>query len=176
MQMEAGLDTGPVLREARLPITPEDTAASLHDRLSELGATTLGEILGPLEAGELRPRVQDAEGVTYARKLTKEEAELDWSRPARELARAVQGYNPWPVAYTDFNGKPLRIWRALARAENHGASPGSVLRAGAEGVDVACGEGALRLLEVQMPGKKAVAASDFANGRDLGGARLGHTP
>jgi methionyl-tRNA formyltransferase len=171
MQMDKGLDTGDVLAELKTPIREDDTSQSLHDRLAKLGAEALLLVLNSLP--EVHARKQDAAGVTYAEKLSKEEARLDWQKSAEELARAVRGYNPWPVAYTDYQGQPLRIWRASWMPTDTGQAPGTVLSAGREGIDVATGKGVLRILDMQAAGGRAQSASDFANGRALNGARFG---
>ncbi|HEY1772049.1 MAG TPA: methionyl-tRNA formyltransferase [Gammaproteobacteria bacterium] len=170
MQMDRGLDTGDVLMESRTPIAAADTSQSLHDRLAVLGAQALLKVLDTLPA--VHPRKQDAAGVTYAEKLSKEEARLDWRRSAAELDRAVRGYNPWPVAHTLYSGQPLRIWRAEPLATAATAPPGTVLAAGREGIRVATGDGVLRVLELQAAGGRVQSASDFANGRDLSHARF----
>ncbi len=170
MQMDKGLDTGGVLLERATPIAPDESAGALHDRLAELGAHALLEVLARLP--DLKPVPQKSTGVTYADKLTKEEALLDWRRPAAELARAVRAYNPWPVAHTLYQDKPLRVWRAAVAGGDASAEPGTVLAAGRFGLDVATGAGVLRLLEVQPAGGKPVAAADFANGRRLADARF----
>ena len=174
MQMDAGLDTGPMLARAATPISDSDTAADLHDRLSELGARLLGEQLDAILAGRLRPEPQDETQATYAAKLHKSEADIDWTRPAPRLLRQVNAFNPWPVAQTGFGDRTLRIWRAacLAVEGDHG-HPGRVLAAGREGVDVACGAGVLRLLEVQLPGGRRIPAGDFGHAQRLAGVCLG---
>ena len=166
MQMEKGLDTGPVLLSLSTPITAEDTGGSLHDRLSLLGAEVLGDGLKLLRAG-MRPlvQVQPAEGVTYAHKLDKAEARLDWSRPARELANRVRAFNPWPVAEAGLAGERLRIHAATALEAAHGQVPGAVVAAGRDGIDIACGDGALRLQQVQREGGRPMAAADYLNAR-----------
>lgn len=174
MQMEAGLDTGPVLLERRCPITPEDTGGSLHDRLAELGADALVDALQDLPGLRTRARPQPAEGVTYAHKLTKDDAQLDFSLPATVLANRVRAFNPWPVAWTAWQGAPLRVWAATAVAGE--GDPGQVLAVRDDAIDVACGEGALRLAEIQLPGKKALPVADLLRGRPdlmMQGDRLG---
>jgi len=165
MQMEKGLDTGAVLLERRTLIAADDTGGDLHDRLAALGAAAVVEVLDRLP--ELKPIPQAAAGVTYAAKLSKKEARLDWNRPAEELARAVRAYDPWPVAYCLYEGEPLRIWRA--QALSGGGAPGTVLAVGKEGVDVATGQGILRILELQPAGGRRLPGADFARGRDLKG-------
>jgi len=162
MQMEAGLDTGPVLLERRTPINGEDTGGSLHDRLSMLGAEVLTEGLSRAIRGEtLVPRAQPDEGVTYAHKLDKAEARLDFTRPAIELERKVRAFDPWPVAEGEVNGETLRIW--AARAIEGSGAPGSILGMSREGIDIACGEGALRVTALQRAGGKRISAADYFN-------------
>ncbi len=172
MQMEKGLDTGPVLLSQALSIGDSETGGQLHDRLAELGAQVLADGLGLLRAG-IRPvaRPQPAEGVTYAHKLDKAEAKLDWARPAVELANRVRAFNPWPMAEAVVAGERLRLHGAVALDEAHVAAPGTLLRAGREGLDVACGAGVLRIRVLQRDGGKAITAADYLNGRpDLRGA------
>ncbi|MGA0587674.1 methionyl-tRNA formyltransferase [Dyella sp. KRB-257] len=173
MQMEAGLDTGPVLLERRTPIHPDDTGGSLHDRLSQLGAEVLAEGLGRVLAGDmLTPVPQPEAGVTYAHKLDKAEARLDFNRPARELERQVRAFDPWPVAEAAIAGEPLRVWSARALDVAHHSAPGSVLAAGRDGIDIACAEGALRITALQRAGGKRIGALDYLNARpDLRPAR-----
>jgi methionyl-tRNA formyltransferase len=162
MQMEAGLDTGPVLLERRTPINREDTGGSLHDRLSALGAEVLAEGLSRVMAGEtLVARPQPEEGVTYAHKLDKAEAKLDFTRPAIELERQVRAFDPWPVAEGELGGEPLRIW--AARAIEGRGTPGTLLGMSRDGIDVACGEGALRVTALQRAGGKRITAADYLN-------------
>ena len=166
MQMEAGLDTGPVLLERRTPIAREDTGGSLHDRLSVLGADVLAEGLARLLAGESLPAHAQAEaGVVYAHKLDKAEAKLDFGRPAVELELQVRAFDPWPVAEGEIAGEPLRIWAAHAIELDHHAELGSVLAAGRDGIDLACGRGALRVTALQRAGGKRVGAVDYLNAR-----------
>jgi methionyl-tRNA formyltransferase len=166
MQMEAGLDTGPVLLEQRTPIGANETGGQLHDRLAELGAQVLADGLGLLRVGvRVPPKPQADEGATYARKLDKSEARLDWSRPAIVLERKVRAFNPWPMAEAMLGGERLRIHGAVAIEVPHPATPGTVLAAGRDGIDVACGEGALRIRVLQREGGKAITAADFLNAR-----------
>ena len=173
MQMEQGLDTGPVLLARSTPIGPEETAGLLHTRLAELGAQVLGDGLSLLRAGmRPSPRPQPAEGVSYAHKLDKAEARLDWARPAELLARKVRAYQPWPVAEAEVAGELLRIHAAVALPLAHRAAPGTVLAAGRAGIDVACAEGALRIRTLQRAGGKVVTAADYLNARrDLAAPR-----
>lgn len=169
MQMEAGLDTGPVLLGRRTPIGREDTGGSLHDRLAALGADVLAEGLSRVMGGEtLVPRVQPEEGVTYAHKLDKAEARLDFTRPAIELERQVRAFDPWPVAEGEVNGETLRVW--AARAIEGSGAPGSVLGMNREGIDIACGEGALRVTALQRAGGKRITAADYFNAMKTRGA------
>jgi methionyl-tRNA formyltransferase len=166
MQMEAGLDTGPMLLQRRIPIAREDTGGSLHDRLSQLGAEVLAEGLRRTLAGEiLTATPQPAEGVTYAHKLDKAEARLDFGQSAIELERQVRAFDPWPVAEGEIAGEPLRIWAAQAIELDHHATPGSVLAAGRDGIDLACGHGALRVTALQRAGGKRIGAIDYLNAR-----------
>jgi methionyl-tRNA formyltransferase len=166
MQMEAGLDTGPVLVERRTPIAADDTGGSLHDRLSALGADALAEGLRRVMAGEvIVPRPQSDEGVAYAHKLDKAEARLDFTQPADALARKVRAFDPWPVAEADIAGERLRIWSARAIDGTPVSRPGEVLGASRDGIDIACGEGTLRLLAVQRAGGRRIGAADYLNAR-----------
>ncbi|MBD3810892.1 MAG: methionyl-tRNA formyltransferase [Betaproteobacteria bacterium] len=171
MQMDAGLDTGAMLSKTVVPIRDSDTAASLHDVLAATGATAIVAALANYTA--LVPVAQDDAQATYAAKLSKDEAQLDWRQPADALARAVRAYNPAPGAWTLLDGAPLKVWMA-ATAPGAG-DPGTVLRADAEGLVVACGSGALALREVQPAGSKRMSAAAFLAGRPVPpGSRLGH--
>ncbi len=173
MQMERGLDTGPMLARASCAIDAEDTAASLHDRLAALGAELLAQNLEAILGGELPARPQDDAQACYAAKIDKSEAELDWRQPALQLDRQVRAFNPWPVAQTRYQSQPLRIWRARPLGSGVDAPPGTVVAAGRDGIDVACGAGVLRVLEAQLPGRRPTLAADLANARPLTGVRLG---
>ncbi len=166
MQMEAGLDTGPVLLSQRTPIADTDTGGLLHDRLAEMGARVLADGLGLLRAG-LKPvaQAQPEAGVTYAHKLDKAEARLDWKQDAAALARRVRAFNPWPVAEATLAGERVRIHGAVAIDGNQGKAPGTVIGASRDGIDIACGQGALRLRVVQREGGKAITAADYLNAR-----------
>jgi methionyl-tRNA formyltransferase len=166
MQMEKGLDTGPVLLSQALDIGANETGGQLHDRLAALGAQVLSDGLGLLRAG-IRPvpKSQSDVGVTYAHKLDKAEAKLDWSHPAIVLANKVRAFNPWPMAEGMVAGERLRVHGALAVDEAHNVAPGTLLRAGRDGLDVACGEGVLRIRVLQREGGKAITAADYLNGR-----------
>jgi methionyl-tRNA formyltransferase len=172
MRMEAGLDTGPMLHVRGLPIAADETGGSLHDKLSRLGADALLEALPGIEAGTLVPRAQDDALATYARKLQKAEAVIDWGLAAAAIERQVRAFNPWPVAETRLDGETLRVWRAQAIA-GEGGRPGEVVAASREGIEVATGAGRLRILELQPPGRRAMAAREYLNARDLAGAVLG---
>ncbi|MES2819302.1 MAG: methionyl-tRNA formyltransferase [Pseudomonadota bacterium] len=163
MRMEAGLDTGPMLLKARTPIGPEDDGASLHDRLAELGAQALVEAITALAAGTLAGEVQDDRLATYAHKLNKDEARLDWSRPALELECRIRAFNPAVVCHSSLNGESLKILAAQL-GEGQG-TPGEILDARRDGLTVACGEGALRLTRLQLPGGKPLAFADLFNSR-----------
>jgi len=172
MQMDEGLDTGPMLHVVKCPIEPKETGGSLHDKLSLLGARTLMEALPGIRDGALEPIPQDDAQSTYAAKLEKAEAWLDWRQPAELLERKVRAFNPWPVAQSRLDGGTLRIWEADAKAGVEGA-PGEVMAADREGIEVATGEGRLVVRRLQLPGKRPVNAGDFVNARDLRGAVFG---
>ena len=167
MQMEAGLDTGPVLLEARTPIAPDDTGGRLHDRLATLGAATLADGLARVLRGDtLAPTAQREDGVAYAHKLDKAEARLDWSEPAVALARKVRAFDPWPVAEAAIDGERLRIWSAQALdADTGGAAPGRVVATQRDAIDVATGAGVLRITELQREGGRRIAVRDWLNAR-----------
>jgi len=166
MQMEAGLDTGPVLLQRRTPIRRDDTGGSLHDRLAALGAELLNEGLRRTLEGESLPATaQPEDGVTYAHKLDKTEATLDFKRTAIELEQQVRAFDPWPVAEGAIAGETLRIRAAHAIVREHHAEPGQVLAAGRDGIEIACGQGVLRITAVQRAGGRQVSAADYVNAR-----------
>jgi methionyl-tRNA formyltransferase len=176
MRMEAGLDTGPILIERRTPIANDETGGSLHDRLAALGADALEEGLARIASGQtLTARPQPDVGVVYAHKIEKDEARLDWNEPAIALERKVRAFDPWPVAEAEINGERLRIWsaRAISSAtfEGHAdASPGTLVGGSRETLDIACGSGVLRILEVQRAGGRRISARDWHNARREPGA------
>ncbi|WP_345293805.1 methionyl-tRNA formyltransferase [Luteimonas vadosa] len=166
MQMEKGLDTGPVLLSQSLEIGASETSGELHDRLAALGAQVLADGLGLLRATMLPvARPQPDSGATHARKLDKSEAPLDWARPAAALANKVRAFNPWPMAEAEIAGERVRVHAAVALPLAHRAAPGTVLHGGRDGIDVACGEGALRIRTLQRAGGKAITAADYLNAR-----------
>jgi methionyl-tRNA formyltransferase len=174
MGMEAGLDTGPVYLRLALPIAPRETGGSLHDKLAALGARALVEALPGIVAGRLTPEPQGELGVTYAHKLEKSEATIDWGAPARTIERQVRAFDPWPVAETALDGQTLRIWSARASDREAGeAPPGTVIEAGRAGIVVATGAGTLVVERLQPPGKRPMESAAFLNARRLDGARLG---
>ena len=175
MQMEAGLDTGPILLERRTPIASDETGGSLHDRLAALGADVLAEGLARIAQGEsLRPQPQAETGVTYAHKIEKSEARLDWTHSATQLDRQIRAFFPWPIAETRFAGESLRILRArIVEPMGTHDTPGTLLGIADDGLHVACGEGVLAVRELQRAGKRPVSARDFANAVRLAGLRFG---
>ena len=173
MQMEAGLDTGPMLLARAVPIDARETAASLHDRLATLGARALLDALEEIARGTATPHAQPAAGVTYASKLRKEEAAIDWSRSAVEIDRQIRAFDPWPVAQTRLHGQQLRVWQAMPIDAPTSREPGAVIATGAAGIDVSTGKGVLRLTRVQSAGRKALSAADFIKAHRLDGAVLG---
>jgi len=163
MQMEAGLDTGPMLLKVSTPIGPSDTGGSLHDRLAALGAQAVVEAVARLQAGALPGERQDDTLATYAHKLSKDEARLDWQRPAAELERLVRAFNPWPICHSSLAGDVLKVH--AARLVPGQGEPGRILAVGKDGLTVACGTGALQLTRLQLPGGKPLDFADLYNSR-----------
>jgi methionyl-tRNA formyltransferase len=178
MRMEAGLDTGPMLLSRSIPVETRDNAKSLHDKLAALGALLIEESLQAwCRGGALLEVAQPLAGVTYAAKIDKAEAPIQWGRHAEEISRQVRAFNPWPMAETHFDAKQLRIWEAEpidAPAMSGSRPPGSVLTATREGIDVVCGTGVLRILKLQLAGRKPLPAAEFLQGQRLDGTRFGH--
>ena len=165
MQMEEGLDTGPIWSMQSLPIAVDDTTASLHDKLAALGARMIVDALRTLAAHLAQARPQPEQGVTYAAKIGKEEAPLDFRLPAAVLARKIRAFNPFPGAVADFAGTAVKVWQADALRESTRLSPGAILAAdAAQGVLVACGDGVLQITELQKPGGKRLSAGEFLKG------------
>lgn len=171
MKMDAGLDTGDIASEARTPIADTDDAQTLHDRLAKLGAELLARTLPDYIAGRLAPRRQPAEGASYARKISKEDGRIEWSRPAREIWNQIRAFTPWPGAFTHYSvgGQPrlLKIWNAAVHVAPGTSRPGEVLEAGKSGIVVACGEHALRILEAQLEGGRRMTVEKFLAGHPM---------
>lgn len=163
MQMEAGLDTGPMLLKTVTPISATDTGGSLHDRLAELGPPAVLESIELLLAGQAQPQIQDDTLANYAHKLSKDCSLIDWSHSAVEIERAIRAFNPWPVSHSLLQGQSLKV-HAATLAEG-GGTPGSILHADRHGLLVACGEGALLLTRLQLPNARAMDFADLFNGR-----------
>ncbi len=187
MRMDAGLDTGPMLLRRELMVAPNETAGSLHDRLAPLGGELMIAALDALARGDAEEEPQPPAGITYADKISKAEAAIDWREDAASILRKVRAFNPWPIAETIWDGSQLRVWDAelapgagespAAAPERAGpppgaAPPGTVLDAGNDGVDVACGAGSLRILRLQLAGRKPLAAREFLKAQHLAGARF----
>lgn len=170
MKMDAGLDTGDILAREKISIGPDETSAALHDRLAQLGAKLLLATIPRWAAGEITPEKQPNTGVSYARKVTREDARLDWSQPARALHNRIRAFTPWPGAFTfqQAEGKPrlLKICQA-AVAPDFSGPPGKILEAGKDGIIVACGTGALRILRLQREGGRPLNSHEFLTGTRL---------
>jgi len=172
MQMDACLDTGDILLMRSVGVAPQDTTASLHDRLAHLGADMVVQALALAASGGLNSEAQPQDGITYAHKIEKNEAQLDWNLPAQDLERKVRAFNPFPGAAASFGGEVVKIWGAKLDAEPKASlrtadQPGTILSSGPEGVCVQCGQGRLWLTELQRAGGKRLAAADFVRGFDL---------
>jgi methionyl-tRNA formyltransferase len=174
MRMEAGLDTGPMLMVRRHPMSERETGGTLHDRLALLGSEAIVQALAAVADGSSREQPQPADGVTYAAKIDKSEALIDWRREAASIVRQVRAFDPWPVAETRWSGAQLRIWDAeIGVGPAADAAPGSVVAASKDGIDVVCGAGVLRILRLQLAGRKPLAARDFIQSQPLSAARFG---
>jgi methionyl-tRNA formyltransferase len=169
MQMDAGLDTGPVLACAHCDIHADDTGSRLHDRLAQLGADLLADKLALIESGELEAQEQDDSKASYASKLQKSEARINWQDAASDIANQVRAFNAWPVAETTYEGRQLRIWEATAQPGDSKVAPGKVVSATRDGIEVACGNGSLLIHRVQLPGARIIDAADFINAHALQG-------
>ncbi len=172
MQMDAGLDTGPMLLRAALPIGPDTITSELHDQLAQLGADLIVQALAGLEAGRLVPQPQPAEGVLYAEKLSKAEAAIDWQAPVAHIDRQIRAFNPWPAAQAVFAGEPVKLLRSrvVARAAEPGIAPGTLLGLRDGLLEIACFDGVLGVAELQRAGRRRVSAHDFANAEQLASA------
>jgi len=164
MQMNEGLDTGPMLAQSRVPILDSDTAATLHDRMAVAGAALLGSQLPAFLAGELRPVPQNDTGATYAPKLARESAPVDWRQPANVIANHIRAFNPWPVAESRYGGQRVRLWMGRVASTAAAAVPGTVLSVDPGGIRVAAGDGAVCLTRLQRDGGRPLPAADFVNG------------
>ena len=176
MRMDMGLDTGPVFLERRVAITPDETGGSLHDRLAAEGGPAVVQVLDDLASGTARSILQPEDGITYAAKIDKAEALIDWSRDAADIGRRVRAFNPWPIAETRLDGEQLRIYGARVLHEDtdrSGAEPGQIVEILGDSIVVACGRGSLALTKLQRPGRRPVAARDLINTLELTGRRLG---
>ncbi len=163
MQMEAGLDTGPMLLKTHLDIAADETSQTLHDKLAAQGGEVLKEAVDALAEGTLTPEIQDDKLANYAEKLSKAEAEIDWSKDAVFIDRCIRAFNPWPVSWTTLDGQTLRIWQATPETGNSDLAPGTVISADKMGLRIACGEGILCINNLQLPGKKALSVVDILN-------------
>lgn len=163
MRMEQGLDTGSVYLARTIPILPDDSAGSLHDRLAALGACCIVQALPQIAQGALAPEPQPNYGTTYAHKITKPEAAIDWQRDALEVHRQVRAFNPFPGAFSMLRNEPVKIWRGLASAGGQGTA-GEILGCSPDGIDVACGKGMLKITELQKAGGRRLSAAEFLRG------------
>lgn len=165
MQMDVGLDTGDMLHKVSCPITAQDTSATLYDKLAEMGPQGLLATLAELANGTATPEKQDEALVTYAEKLSKEEARLNWTLSAAQLERCVRAFNPWPVSFFMIDGQPVKVWQSQAIVAEQNQAPGTIISADKHGIAVATTEGALLMTQLQPSGKKSMSAQDLLNSR-----------
>ncbi|MFK8770671.1 MULTISPECIES: methionyl-tRNA formyltransferase [Aeromonas] len=165
MQMDVGLDTGAMIRKVTCPIASDETSASLYDKLAGLGPQALVDTLDAMAAGDTAAEPQNDALANYAEKLSKEEARIDWSMDAVAIERCIRAFNPWPISWFDVAGQTVKVWQAEVVAQDHGQAAGTLLKADKQGIEVATGQGVLRLLTLQPPGKKAMSVSDLLNSR-----------
>lgn len=173
MQMDPGLDTGPVLLERRSEIGTRETTASVHDRLATLGAEALLDALGEIASGAVAPHAQPVDGATYAAKIRKEEAVIDWQQSALQIDRQIRAFNPWPVAQTIWRGAQLRVWSGESVDRTTNEKPGTVIQADGHGIHVATGAGVVSLTQVQLAGRKPTSAAEFLNANAVMGETFG---
>ncbi|MBL0548705.1 methionyl-tRNA formyltransferase [Aeromonas caviae] len=165
MQMDVGLDTGAMIHKVTCPIASDETSASLYDKLAGLGPQALVDTLDAMAAGDTAAEPQDDALANYAEKLSKEEARIDWSMDAVAIERCIRAFNPWPISWFEVAGQTVKVWQAEVVAQDHGQAVGTLLKADKQGIEVATGQGVLRLLTLQPPGKKAMSVSDLLNSR-----------
>ena len=165
MQMDVGLDTGAMIRKVTCPIASDETSASLYDKLAGLGPQALVDTLDAMAAGNTAAEPQDDALANYAEKLSKEEARIDWSMDAVAIERCIRAFNPWPISWFEVAGQTVKVWQAEVVAQDHGQAAGTLLKADKQGIEVATGQGVLRLLTLQPPGKKAMSVSELLNSR-----------
>ncbi|WP_325891239.1 methionyl-tRNA formyltransferase [Grimontia sp. NTOU-MAR1] len=165
MQMDEGLDTGDMLKIATLNIDAKETSATLYERLADMGPEALVECLNDIASGKAVAEKQDDELANYAKKLSKEEAQIDWTMSADAIERCIRAFNPWPMSHFPVADNNIKVWDAEAEPEDSGKAPGTILSADKKGIRVATGEGVLRLTSIQPPGKKAMSAADILNSR-----------
>ena len=164
MQMDSGLDTGHTLLQKKCPITPTDTSASLHDKLASIGSECLLEVLGAMISDRLQPVIQDNSQASYAAKITKSEARIDWSQPATNIDCTIRAFNPAPICHTELAGVSLRIWQSKVLGTECTSPPGEIVSCSKAGIDIATGQGVLRILQLQPQGKRTMLVADFLNG------------
>jgi len=172
MQMDVGLDTGDMLLKTSCAIEINDTSASLHDRLADMGGKAIVDALIAIEKKNISTQSQDDSLAIYAHKLKKAEAKIDWSLSAKHLDCQIRAFNPWPVAQCEFDGKVLRLWMSEVVEERSKAAPGTIIAATKQGIDIVTGDGVLRVSSVQLPGGKTIDAASFINARDIVGVKL----